>query len=308
MSSLLHVLLFDQGRLDLLGLQDTLLHQQFAETLLACQDRFHVLPRQVPPLGQDDAELLVVGIGVEDAAVVDHVDLKLAVVLDEDEHVADGIDPTPAGEDHVPIHVAELGIALFQCRHTLHLGHDPACAELAQFRQQEERVGAVGGYFRNRDEPDAVRHRHIILTLGARGGVHHLHRQGIPHLGSGNQCPEPGNNLFRFAPLHRIAPLRDIEHPLDKVPRPEGQVHQVASHRHLAVADLVEDRLHFVGEGGDILEAEHGAGPLDGVHGPEHAADEVHVVRVLFQLQERALQLGEQLVGLFPVSLPMGVH
>src|SRR6185369_10479809 len=84
-----------------------------------------------------------------------------------------------------------------------------------------------------------------------------------------------------------------VQHALDLVPGRQGQVHQVGADRQLAVSHQVEDGLHLVGETGDVVEAEHGAGTLDGVHGAEDPADQVDVLRPLFQFQKGALQLAQ---------------
>ena len=86
------------------------------------------------------------------------------------------------------------------------------------------------------------------------------------------------------------------------VPGLEGEIEEFLGHHHLAVADQVEDRFHLMGKGGDLVEAEHGAGTLDGVHRPEDPADQVLVVRSLFQFEQGGLQFGEQFGRFFTIG------
>ena len=70
-----------------------------------------------------------------------------------------------------------------------------------------------------------------------------------------------------------------------------------------------EQALDEIAEKLQTIKAEHGAGPLDGVHGPEDAADEVLVVRDFFKFQKRVFKLSQKLESLLPehVSLSFRV-
>ena len=81
----------------------------------------------------------------------------------------------------------------------------------------------------------------------------------------------------------------------------ECQVQQFPGHHHFTVADEIEDRFNFVGKGGYIVESEHRAGTLDGVHGPKNAVDKVLVGGRFFKIEQGCFQFGKQFAGFFPI-------
>lgn len=83
------------------------------------------------------------------------------------------------------------------------------------------------------------------------------------------------------------------------IPGQKRQIEQLLGHRDLAVARQIEDRLHLMGERGDVLEAEHGAGPLDGVHGAEDPVDDVVVGRIRLQFEQRRFKFTQEFERFF---------
>ena len=73
--------------------------------------------------------------------------------------------------------------------------------------------------------------------------------------------------------------------------------------RQLLVAHLIEQILDDVGEADDGLQAEQAGGTFDGVRRPEDGADELAIVRVVLQGQQRGLHLLQQLARLGDIGL-----
>ncbi len=66
----------------------------------------------------------------------------------------------------------------------------------------------------------------------------------------------------------------------------------------LALADPVERGFDVMGEARDAVEAEHRARSLDGMQRAERAVDQSPVARRALEIEQRAFELLEQLVGL----------
>src|SRR6185437_1467933 len=64
--------------------------------------------------------------------------------------------------------------------------------------------------------------------------------------------------------------------------------------RRLAAPHAVERAFEFVREGGDLVEAEHRAGALDGVQGAKGGVDEVAVAGIAFEVEQRLFEPFEQ--------------
>ena len=64
-----------------------------------------------------------------------------------------------------------------------------------------------------------------------------------------------------------------------------------------ATAHLVEGVFQVMGEGGHRVKTEHGAAALDGMHGTKGPIHQRHVVRRIFHLQQRGLQVFQQVGG-----------
>lgn len=80
----------------------------------------------------------------------------------------------------------------------------------------------------------------------------------------------------------------------------ERDVDEVVADRNLAATDAVEGGLEVVGEGGDLLEAEHGARALDGVQGAEGGVDQGAVLGPVAEVEQGRLQAGQKLGGFGP--------
>jgi hypothetical protein len=98
--------------------------------------------------------------------------------------------------------------------------------------------------------------------------------------------------------LHPGVGGRPVEHEADEVLAGERLADERRRDGDAALAHLVEDGLELVGERGHLVEPEHRARALDGVHGPESTGHEVHVVGGRFELEQRPLELGEPLRSL----------
>ena len=59
----------------------------------------------------------------------------------------------------------------------------------------------------------------------------------------------------------------------------------------------------MMGKPGDIIEAEHRAGALDRVHGPEYPAHDLEIGRIFFKLKKRGFQLLKQLPSFLAKNL-----
>ena len=121
--------------------REPLLLDDLADALLRRQRLLELALGHVAALDEDLAQLLVLAVHVR--RCVDPLDLQLALVLDEDEHVADGVDAAAGGQHRLPARVAGLGIELVEGRNRGGIGHDLAGAELAQLAQEQRRIGAV---------------------------------------------------------------------------------------------------------------------------------------------------------------------
>src|ERR1035438_5921786 len=90
-----------------------------------------------------------------------------------------------------------------------------------------------------------------------------------------------------------------IQHSLDLVAGPQGEIDQVGSGLELSIAQPVECRFEIVRKGRDVVEAEHGTRSLNRVQSPESPPDHLAVVAPLIQLQQRRFQFREQLARFF---------
>ncbi len=292
LTGLTHLFLFQQRRFHLGGGHDPLFYQQFAEPFLHREDLLHLHRGQITTLHQNLAQVLVVGVsfGGDGAGVVDQVDLQFAVVLHKDEDILQGIHAVGGGDDDVPVEVALLRHQIAQQRDGIQVGHDLATPQTAQFIQQVERVGAAQHNLGGRSEANPVgtlaglalcSGRFVCFRLiGRRGGT--LRQQGL----------QPGDDLLANSLIGRRSTGRGLQHGADLVAGLQGQVQQGAGDKQLAVAHLVEDRFHLVGKTGDVIKPEHGPRALDGMHGPEDAVDQVIVLGVFLQFQQRGFQFG----------------
>jgi hypothetical protein len=113
------------------------------------------------------------------------------------------------------------------------------------------------------------------------------------------QAPHLDKNLGAGIRIGRRCPAcAFFEHGADLIQRRQGQVNQLRADREPPIAHLVEGRLQIVREGGKILEAEHGSRTLDGVQSAEDAAHKLQIAAVAVQLQQRRLQIDQDLAAL----------
>ncbi len=89
----------------------------------------------------------------------------------------------------------------------------------------------------------------------------------------------------------------------DVIPALQQILDECFTDRQLLVAHLIEQILDDVGEADDGLQAKQAGGALDGVGCPEDGADELAIVRLVFQRQQCGLHLLEQLTCLGDVGL-----
>ncbi len=83
----------------------------------------------------------------------------------------------------------------------------------------------------------------------------------------------------------------------------QPELHELRRDGCLPVAHPGKDAFYGMGEGHELIEVEHVARALDGVKAAERAVDGVGVGRILLELHQRALELGEELAGLFAKCL-----
>ena len=254
LAHLLYVPLLDQGRLHLTLMQYPLRDGQLAELPLLGEEVLHLLGSDVPALQEDLPEFLVILLLLEPAVLGHHADLQLAVVLYEDEDVADRVLPLVGGQDDVPVDVACLRVDLFEPGEVAGLRHNAAGAKILQLAQQGERVAPGGEDLARRDEAYAVGDRvpgsGFCALLPGGGGCGGL---------EAGQLPEPHDDSGARLEVHPVPVIGAVQHRLDLVPGSQGQVHQSARDLQLPVAHHVEDGLHLVGEARDVVEAEHRA-------------------------------------------------
>ena len=89
----------------------------------------------------------------------------------------------------------------------------------------------------------------------------------------------------------------------DVIPALQQILDECFTDRQLLVAHLIEQILDDVGKADDGLQAKQAGGALDGVGRPEDGADELAIVRLVFQRQQCGLHLLEQLTRLGDVGL-----
>jgi hypothetical protein len=102
---------------------------------------------------------------------------------------------------------------------------------------------------------------------------------------------------------HRARLVRLLDLRAQKVLGVERDRDQIGIGRGFAFAHAVEGALEFMGEGGDLLKAEHGAGALDRVQGAEGAVDQVAVVGRALEIEQGGLELLEQVGGFLAEDL-----
>ncbi len=138
------------------GRYQTLFYQDLAKALLHGEDLLHLHRREVAPFHQDVAQLLVGGVSIGAAAVVDQVNGEFAIVLDKDEDILDRFAAPGGGEDNIPVEETVLRYQAVQCRHGIQVADHFAGAQFAQFVQQGHRVGASQHDFRQWPETDPI--------------------------------------------------------------------------------------------------------------------------------------------------------
>ena len=166
--------------------------------------------------------------------------------------------------------------------------------QLTQLAQQQQRVGAVQHEFRagsKMDQPLPHRARVNSRTSARTGFAASLGRNRIASgrllLRPSRQMPHLGQNLRTGRRICLRRPgLALLEHGANLIQRGEGEIDQLRADLEPPVAYLVKGVLKVVGEGGQVLEAEHCPGTLDGVQGAKGASHELLVTGVLVQFQE----------------------
>ena len=141
---------------------------------------------------------------------------------------------------------------------------------------------------------------------GAGGATGAAARRG----GGGGERRGPARALHQLAQVgedahadHRARLVRLLDLRAQEVLGVERDGDQLGVGGGLALAHPVEGALELVGEGGDLLEAEHRSRALDGVQGAEGAVDQVVVAGRMLEVEQRRLELLEQVGGFLAEDL-----
>jgi len=184
-------------------------------------------------------------------------------------------------------HVTEMDEEL-RTPQVLYLAHQPqrvrAREEQLRMRLEAHTVGPPGTF-------DLTGRRHLIGR--GRGRVVITRQQGPESLREVGGHGDVDGEAFRGT-LQKVG---------DMVTRLQRKIEQFRRQLHLTIANLVEDTLHIMGEGRDVVEAEHRPRPLDRVHGPENAVDERPVFGTFLDFKQRRLKFGQQVLRLFDERL-----
>ena len=97
--------------------------------------------------------------------------------------------------------------------------------------------------------------------------------------------------------------VADMQHNCHLVAIRKCEIDQLTTDHQLPAANLVEHGFQHMREIGDIGQAEHTAGALQGMYRPEQAVDRITVFRVFLDEEDNSLDFGEQLVCLHPKRL-----
>ncbi len=269
--------------------------QNLPNGLVRIQNLRQSLRGQIAALDQNFAQPLVSLVIVELAFFIDDFDAQLGIVLDEYEDIPNGVLTLVGGQDEIPEDVAGLGLDFLKRGDGLGLGDHPAVTQLGQFDQQGIRTGAA------QDDVPGDPEANAVGDLGRRRLAGGLSLRRDLHLGPfrGKQLPKSAHQLLAAILVDPLV-LGGFKQAGDVIPGGQREVDQVLGHRNPAVTHLIENGFDLVREGGDVVETEHRARALDGVHGPENLGHQFGVVRRLLQLEQRRLQLAQKLAGLLP--------
>ena len=223
---------------------------------------------------------------------------QLHLVRDEHEDVVDRVLVAGRVQLDVPLQIAVFRLHLVEERDAVGDRHDEAGAELAKIFQQIERVRAVA---KNVGFEFQVKVPAGLLALDG------CERRCFRNLGDRSrrlirrhEALEVVEDGFADDIVGR---LRILDQRADIVLGGQRDRDQLLGRLDLALADAIEGGLEFVGEGGDLVEAEHRTRALDRVQGAEGGIDQFAVVGTLAEVEQGPFQDLEQLAGFLAKDL-----
>ena len=233
-----------------------------------------------------------------DLAARGRLNRKLATVFDKNENIADRFPPRSGCQHHLPGDIAALRIEFRQWRNHLHRSLDRKASQLPQLGEKQKGVGPVQQQVRPRREVDDP-----LSGPAANGSCQCFWdlRCCRAVLGNSGQLADLGKNLRTGLALRGAFAF--FEHGPNLIERRQREIDQLRPHLKASVANLVEGVLQVVRKRGQVFEAKHRAGALDGMEGAEHPAHKLLVAAVLVQFQQGGLQVHENLSRFFPEAL-----
>ena len=291
-------LLFRQGRVDPVAVHQTGRDQRFAEALALLQHLVEIRAGQIAAFDQDFAEALVLLRVFRPTLLVDQGDGETAAVLDEDEDVADGVDIGGGGQDQVPEEIALLGIEGFEGGNLAGLDHRETVAEGVEFAQEAKGIEAALEDVGGRIEADPVGAQ--FTACRSPRGLKSLCSGRLPE----GELLNPGHQAGHVGTLVPFSGGQGDQGP-ELVEGLQGEIDQFGADREPTGPHLLENGLHLVGDGGDVLESEHRPRPLEGVQGAKDGVDPGRVFGRPFQDQQGAFELFQQLAGLVDEDPPL---
>ena len=304
-------LLLGQGGFHLFPGNHAALGQDFAQAFALLHDVGQILGMQISAFLEDFTDLLVVGVSVQGLAALNERHLELAVVLHEQEYFLNVLLIRAGIQNGVPPEVALVRVQVLQIGQFVHVHEQFGGSEFAYLVEKGQGIGAQAEDVAVRFEPDSVYGglarlsgifpRLLFRDLGSGRG------RGLGFLprGEGLESGDDGGGAFQVRFAARGAYVQQMD---DLVPRGQDQIQQFPGDFDAAFPDLVEHGFHLVGERGDVVEPEHGARALDGVHGAEHPVDEVMVLGCVLQFEQGRFQFGQKFLGLFEIRLAASIH
>ena len=200
------------------------------------------------------------------------------------------------GQLERPGEVTVLGVDVAQRRQLLRVELHLQLGELGELAQHAQRIVAP------RQQLTVGTKAHLPSGRGRRDRRLRRRRRGCGGRG-GLGLADDGHLQIELQVRHALRVdgllgLDGAQHGAQHVHGLQQQVGHRRRDRHAAAAQLIEQRLEAVGEGGDLAEAERGAAAFDRVRDAEYGVDQFRIRGADVELQQRRLHGVERLEAL----------
>ncbi len=229
--------------------------------------------------------------------LLDALDTQFHVVEQKQEDLLDGLARRGRPKQHIPADVTFAGVELIERRDRIGLRHHRRFAEIVQFFDHQQWIGAGRHGAHGQPEADAPR----------RGPAFRRRHVGRRDIGWRRVGARTGDHVLQTRQDLLTGRLVDLVGGLDKqahaVLRGQRQLDQVRGCLDLSLADPIKSRLDMMGESGEPVETEHRPRTFEGMQRAKRTIDQIAVRGPMFEVEQDALELFQQLLRLLPKSI-----